>query len=575
MSIVLAVVLALVSQIRDSDPPGVSTTSLSGVVVDDAGAAVRRALVSLSGQTVDFSRSAVTDEGGRFRFDGIPRGQFLLRVEKPAYVTSQYGAKRPGRSGTAILVEDSAITGLVVRLWRGGVLGGTLRDELGRPVVGVTVRALSLRGTANSPFRSLTNNGVATGTRGEYRIFGLEPGPYVIAATPPYAQMSSTVLTDEQVDRLIDLVKRRTALGVAGAIAFPVGSRVAPAPVYFPGTPVATQARVITLASGTEQLGLDFPLHRVPTSTISGVVLQRDGKPAAGATMLLRVAGDLQLVPQAPFATVAASDGSFVLGNVQPGRYRIVARSAVERPEVTARQSYWATHEVDVFGTDVVGLRLTLDAGLSLQGRIAFAAFGKEQAKLPSYTGLVAVLRAQGGGIVADTAVRPDGTFVLSAPPDESCQLEVTGLTAQSPWFALSAIVDGRDLLDDFVRLGPGVRDVEVTFSDAPTRLTGRLQMPDGRGVSDVVILAFTAEAALWGRSQRRVKAVRPDMNGEFVIASLPAGSYFIGAVTDVDPVDWSDPAFLKRLSAVSAVVEITLGSSVRQDLRITGRDRW
>ena len=36
-----------------------------------------------------------TDTDGRYRFDKLPSGTFRVRVEKPGFVRSKFGAKRP------------------------------------------------------------------------------------------------------------------------------------------------------------------------------------------------------------------------------------------------------------------------------------------------------------------------------------------------------------------------------------------------------------------------------------------------------------------------------------------------
>ena len=111
---------------RDSDvKPTIGTGSISGTVVtDDARPQpVRRAIVSLAGAELRPGRGAITDDEGRFTIGGLPAGRFTLTVTRSSYVTSVYGAKRPGRPGTAISVADGQrVEELVVRLWRGAAL---------------------------------------------------------------------------------------------------------------------------------------------------------------------------------------------------------------------------------------------------------------------------------------------------------------------------------------------------------------------------------------------------------------------------------------------------------------------
>jgi hypothetical protein len=65
---------------------GTGQYTLSGTVVDAlTGAPVRRALVRLVGPQ---SQLVLTDEGGKFRFENLSRGQNGIDVQKPGYTDS-------------------------------------------------------------------------------------------------------------------------------------------------------------------------------------------------------------------------------------------------------------------------------------------------------------------------------------------------------------------------------------------------------------------------------------------------------------------------------------------------------
>jgi hypothetical protein len=104
--------------------PTTGTATISGVVVNDEDRPqpVRRAVVTLTGPDLRPSRGAVTDDEGRFTIANLPAGRFTLTVSRASYVTSVYGAKRPGRPGTPLnITAGASITDLTVRLWRGAV----------------------------------------------------------------------------------------------------------------------------------------------------------------------------------------------------------------------------------------------------------------------------------------------------------------------------------------------------------------------------------------------------------------------------------------------------------------------
>jgi hypothetical protein len=69
------------------------------------------------------------------------------------------------------------------------------------------------------------------------------------------------------------------------------------------------------------------------------------------------------------------------------------------------------------------------------------------------------------------------------------------------------------------------------------------------------------------------VRTARPNTDGRFVFRDLPAGDYLLAALTDIEPSDLGDEAFLEAL--VSGAVPVSLGDGERktQDLRLIGRD--
>ena len=195
------------------------TASISGIVVNDEDppAPIRRALVTLTGEGLRPNRGAITDDDGRFTIVNLPPGRFSLTVSKASYVTSAFGAKRPGRPGTAVAVAPGAhVRDLVAKLWRGAVIAGVVRDEEGTPVPGLAVTATPLRANSGR-LLTLNNNGVMTmyrartgervfrgriGTGGTFtaspvaadgRLYvASEDGEvYVVAAAPGLAQLAN------------------------------------------------------------------------------------------------------------------------------------------------------------------------------------------------------------------------------------------------------------------------------------------------------------------------------------------------------------------------------------------------
>src|SRR4029453_2305972 len=268
--------------------PGVGTASISGnVVTDDADARpLRRARVFLNNPEEEIARTTISDDAGRFTFAGLPAGRYTIGGAKEGYVTSSYGALRPGGAGSPVVIADGVSrTDLTVPLLRGAVLTGTLLDPDGNPIPGVAMRALQYGYKSHGERRltaiTATMASHVTDDRGMYRIYGLAPGEYAIAA-PAIPSLSTgdeiLMMTESEVRRALDEVRQASrqqsptiADHGAGGVSTGEESRaVGYATVYYPGTPVASQSLMIPLGRAEERTGVDFQLQYVPMSTIRG-----------------------------------------------------------------------------------------------------------------------------------------------------------------------------------------------------------------------------------------------------------------------------------------------------------------
>ncbi len=146
------------------------------VVENQTGKALARTLISIQPLpgSPGPSLSARTNTYGSFEFAGLPAGSYLLHAARRGFMPVQYGQKNWRASGTPIVLDADQSTFLFVRLPRFASISGIIVDEndVGLPEHEVA----AFRNTR--PPRLIAR--AQADDRGIYRIFGLEPGNYLV-----------------------------------------------------------------------------------------------------------------------------------------------------------------------------------------------------------------------------------------------------------------------------------------------------------------------------------------------------------------------------------------------------------
>jgi len=597
-----ATVVAGQQTARDAAPPRPGTGSIQGTLVAiDSGRPVRRARVSLTsvgGGAV--GQSVTTDDLGVFTFKDLPAGAYTLAASKPGYLDSIYGQRRPGtgRPGTPIqLIDGQHLEKLTFQLARGGAIMGTVIEEQGEPVFGQQVRVY--RYVRRAGERTLQSAGTdVTDDRGQYRIPVLLPGEYIVstfprespsdAAVADLKKMAETLVVnaragaDEQA-----LVRMKEEIARASEIKADETSE-SYAPVYYPGTTQASGAQSIMIEVGQERAGVDFQLQLVRTAKISGVVTAADGGANALASTVIALVDADQIVPGVTARTARPdADGRFTIGGVPPGRYLIFARAAsmtsfnVQGPtpespvakvaSTFGATQFWAMSDVLVDGRNVPDLALTMQKGMTVSGVVRTDSSGGQTFDLARVRVSLSLVGPAGlGNLIPDIPATADaaGRFSISGAVPGKYRVSVGGPPAA--WTLKSAVFNGREALDFFVEVKPGEDQTGViTLTTHPGTLSGMLQDSSGQPTAAYTIIVFPSDERLWAAPARRILATRPATDGRYSFSSLPAGEYRLVAVTDVEPGQWYDPAFLRELSGLALPITVGDGERRVQDLRV------
>ncbi|HQX81804.1 MAG TPA: carboxypeptidase regulatory-like domain-containing protein [Vicinamibacterales bacterium] len=543
-------------------PAPTGTGTLAGEVVADAtGAKLRLAHVVLIGATTGVLKVTATDAAGKFSFTNLPVDRYTVGASKLPYLGAVAGARRPVRPGAPIaLAEGARIDNVTIRLPMGAAISGVIYDEQGKPTPGVTV-SLQQRKVQNGE-RVLTSVGAnaTTDDRGAYRVYGLAPGEYLVIAMPLRQNATVRALTDADVDSMLR--------GGAAPAAFPDEANMVFAPVYYPGTTRLNDAQPLLIATGDDRQNVDLRLERVRSVRIEGIVANGDGQPLQNANVQFgTTAGSSPL--QVASSIRVGPDGRFGM-TMGPGSYTLMARGGA---------GLFAFTTVEVSGVDVTGVQLTLQPPLSFAGRLTAAGTTTVPA-LAGHRIQVRSLSRASDGAAQVSATTPTGEFTVTGLVPGRYVIGNAPFfgasTASVTWGLESVMVDGKDVTDLPVTIAPEAmpKEVVVTLGDRWQELSGRVADAAGNGVSDYTVMVFPVNEEYWLSGSRRIVTAQPGTDGRFSLggpgpALLPAGEYYLAAVTDVSKDEQYDPAFLQSLISSSVRITLAPGEKRTQNLAI------
>ena len=511
------------------------TASIRGLVTStDTNSPVRRAQVRATSPDTRSARLSTTDADGRFELRDLPAGRWTISASKGGFVTQQFGQRHPFESVEPIDISDGQRFTANFTLSRGSAITGRVSDEFGDPITGARVQVL--RSQVQQGRRRLvpTANGAQTDDTGAFRVFGLAPGEYYVAASLQAAPADSST------------------------------NPVSYAPTYFPGTGNIADAQRITLTLGTEQSGINFVLQPVRAVRVSGTVVDSNGAPTQALLNLTPAGfgddGGLQLGNPAR----VLPDGSFTILNVVPGEYVLTVNG---RPNGNATPEV-ASMPVTVGNDDLAGVSIATSKGGTIRGTIV----ADNNAKVATTNIQVSVqaLRPAPGNFQPRTQVSSGGTFELNGLIGAQV-LRVDRLP--DGWTVKSIRANGRDITDTALEFrGSEAATVQVVLTNRISEVSGAVKA-NGQPVTSASVVLFPEDAAQWVFPSRRVRMVRVDQTGVFRAQSLPPGERYLAVAVDyLEQGEFQDPLFLERMRGRATAFSLTDGENKNVDLTLVER---
>lgn len=556
MAVSLPLLLFLLLQVG-----GAGRASLVGQVVaagTQAPVPHARLVVARVGGDVSDYRTAVADDSGRFAVRNLPAGSYRIHAERQGYLRGEYGRRTPNVAGTPLSIVDGQTPApITITMVQTGVIAGRVLDD-GRPARNVWVRAMASRFFDGE--RSLAIVAYArTNDLGEYRVFDLAPGSYVVSAIPqdrPRLDGDSYVVPSIPSNANGNRSEIRTpepevlATGLIDATAF---DQTVAIPVYYPGTTDSGAAAPIDVAAGATIPEINLTIAHSATRRLRGRVV--DGvtrQPAAAVTVSLAARDERRAMTRPSLRTTT---GDFEFEGVAPGRYALEAQTGGPGGLV-------GKVTLEVTGNDVDGVEIVIYPETTVRGRLTVVGTASASDANP----LVQLIGADGMGGYSAVRVQPDGTFAVER--------------VEARDYRVRLVARGRFLAPESVRLGANEYErrpfhvgpemagipLEVVVNVAVGTLDVAVVDANQRPVPGTTV-ALVPEPPRRNESSR-YRSLTTDANGRIHVEDVIPGDYRL-FVEEVDPAAWQDPDVLRRYEARGTRMNVAEGAPRSVTVRI------
>ncbi len=531
----LCALCALASAQTESKPqPPSAQGEIKGRVIGDDGQPLAGAQIYARSLRNQFS-GAVSAADGKFILPNLERGTYTLNTHAPGYYDDA-GLQQERGLRTYYHPGDT----VTLRLAKGGVITGRVRDAAGEPLIAIRVRVVRVRDEAGrTPGQPVFNLGppeATTDDRGIYRLYGLPPGTYVVVA--------------------------------GGQGRFGGGGRPTAydddAPTFYPSTTREGAAEVV-VQSGQEATDIDIRYRGEAGHAASGTVEVAGAALGDGDSVSLQImtAGSLYITGYR-YLSGRAGERSFVFDGLADGDYDVIA----ERYSNSDGRAAAASQRISVRGADVTGLKLVLAPLAAIAGRVVLeaappaAATWKEQcqSKLDAGAGEITIIARREPDKRADAAY-PGGAKLADAAPDDKNEFALRGLApgrfhldVRPPgpdWYISTAALasatpaaantagakpnapaarPANNPLTDGLTLAAGaqVNGLTLTLAPGAAALHGRVvPAAEGTSLPDLQIYLVPAEPARADEALRYV-AARVRTDGTFAFTHLAPGRYHL-----------------------------------------------
>lgn len=534
-------------------PPPQGTTMTTRTVIMNGAPSQVTTGVSMNVNLV--SRSATTDSQGMFEFAGLPAGSYRLRASagqySAAYLAMEYGSKKPSGPGsfdpgTPIqLGDDERFDKAVVALPKGAVITGRVSDDNGDPMARVQVYPMFFPSGAARPQRMGSN--AQTDDLGQFRLYGLMPGDYIVVAEAQRNTFSPPNAPPETEEEKIGFMT-----------------------TYYPGTADEGGAQRVRTRAGGETPGIEIRMAMGRLFRISGMITDSQGRTSnrtSGTLVRRGAAGSMS-----SFGFSTDEQGRFQMRQIPPGNYRLVVRGRPMGPEAPQNEPGETASMSLTVASDLEGLTLVTAPGATITGEIVFEQGGPQLQ--PGQNAPAIRVTAQMGD--------PESNIGMPGPQPATVTLENTfTMKGMSGEFLLRGNAAGQylkrvmlgaeDITDTPREFKTGDKVTLVMTSRAST-VEGNVTDAAGKPVTDAALIIFSDDKSAWRMNATRTRRTGVDPNGHYRAMGLMPGRYYVIATTrerlNVPSMN-VDPSFFEQLTKDATTFVVGEDEQRQVDLKL------
>lgn len=598
--VVLAIAGARASA-QQQQQPGLaapsSTSALSGLVIDGVtrqpvqdAIVVLTSAAAIGNSTLRWQQ--FTDAKGRYVFVNLSSsGQYALTASAISFIEGVYAIDAAGAGETSspiALAADEWQKDRDIVMWRPSTIAGRVVDESGEGIGSAFVRAFKRTRVGGADI-FVAAQLASTDDLGNYRLTGLTPGGYLV-----------------QVPSVLGAF-----VGARSTGQFPWAPpperdgrpRGYPA-TFYPGARMIGEATSIVLGRSDTKVGIDITLQPVELFRVSG----RLTSPLSRGGLRLVAAGMDALGNGAEAATAEVrADGAFEFMGVPAGDYAIDSTRSVTTlsaaqfnptifggvgmpapppsggssgfsyPVAAAPQVNWnmtrygqndeftqfvGKQPVSVGRTDVSGLSVLVSGGAAVSGRLQLDADAPSLKPSGQEMSFFLEPLSPASGVPYPITIRNNEFTVPDVRPGRYF-LRQRGSTK---WVERSVLVSGTEHVTQPFDVTAAPLTIQVTLTNRACAISGTVSQPGA------IVVAFLQQPREWidfGLNPPAFRVVDVATNGSFNIEPLPAGDYFVAAVSATRRGDILDREFLAALAPRATRLSLTWGDRRTVDLAI------